>query len=56
MRAANGYDAAPIDDDDDEEIEALTNTGKEAKKLLKKREKNRAYESDEDSVSLTIPA
>ena len=49
MRAANGYDAAPVDDDDDEEeLKALTNTGKEVKKLVKKVEKNRAYESDGD--------
>ncbi|CEQ39045.1 SPOSA6832_00531 [Sporobolomyces salmonicolor] len=47
MRAAERPDTIP-DDDEEDEIDALTNTGKELKKLVKKSDKSGAYESDED--------
>lgn len=55
MRAANRYEGVPEDDDDDEEWEQLTNTGKDVKKLVRKNDRTGAYDSDNDaSVSRPI--
>lgn len=47
MRGANRPDAI-ADDDDDDEFQELTNTGKEVKKLVRKSDKSALYESDGD--------
>ncbi|KAK4701220.1 small nuclear ribonucleoprotein D1, partial [Phenoliferia sp. Uapishka_3] len=48
MKAANHFEEIPDNDEDDEEFEELTNTGKAVKKLVKKLDKNQMYESDGD--------
>ncbi|GAA5828952.1 hypothetical protein JCM11251_004077 [Rhodosporidiobolus azoricus] len=47
QRAAERGDQIP-DDDEDEEIERLTGTGKEIKKMIKKSDKTGAYDSEDD--------
>ncbi|KAK4046410.1 transcription factor IIF subunit tfg1 [Microbotryomycetes sp. JL201] len=49
MRAANRYEGQPeVDEDEHEDDQELTGTGKEVKRLVRKSDRTGAYDSDED--------
>lgn len=54
MRGANRYEGMAEADEDEEDENELTNTGKDIKKLVRKNDRTGAYDSDDDDLSVSI--